>query len=144
MASSEASWSWSTVLSRFNRTMVKDKKILTWYNTCGFPITIRSAWALVIATLNLLGLLRKPRVCFRSNPIISSFERTCNQIYRFTFNLGLHCLPKYALWVFSKQLLLLRKSGRNSGQVCWRQQRRCAAQQSPTDGDVKLGGGISK
>ena len=51
-----------------------------------------------------------------------------------------HMCPLWKL----KRLLLLRKSGRNSRQVCWRQQRRCAAQQSPTGGDVKLGGGIRK
>ena len=32
----------------------------TFTKTCGLPITIIKAWALVIATLNLLGLLRKP------------------------------------------------------------------------------------
>ena len=47
------------------------------------------------------------------------------------------------LWKM-KRLLLLRKSGWNSRQVCWRHQRRCVAQQSASNGDVKLGGGIRK
>ena len=51
-----------------------------------------------------------------------------------------HTCPLWKL----KWLLLLRKSGQNSRQVCWRQQRRCVAQQSPTNGDVKLWGGIRK
>ena len=51
-----------------------------------------------------------------------------------------HMCPLWKL----KWLLLLRKPGRNSRQVCWRQQRKCAAQQSPIDGDVKLGSGIRR
>ena len=47
------------------------------------------------------------------------------------------------LWKL-KRLLLLRKSGRNSKQVCRRQQRRYVTQQCPTRGDMKLGDGIRK
>ena len=47
------------------------------------------------------------------------------------------------LWKLTR-LLLLRKFGRNSRQVCWSQQRRWVSKQSRADGYVKLGGGIRK
>lgn len=62
---------------------LRQKKIifftLTWHKTCGFPTTTSSAWARVIATLNLLGLLRKPTVWRTSTPTNDSLDRTCNQ-----------------------------------------------------------------
>ena len=50
---------------------------LTWQRTCGFPITISNAWARVIATLNLLGLLRNPMVWRTSEQTKEALERTC-------------------------------------------------------------------
>lgn len=71
-------------MSRTERAKpLRQKKIiyytLTWHKTCGFPTTTSSAWARVIATLNLLGLLRKPTVWRTSTPTNDSLERTCNQ-----------------------------------------------------------------
>lgn len=40
-------------------------------------MTTSSAWARVIATLNLLGLLRKPTLWRTSTPTNDSLERTC-------------------------------------------------------------------
>ena len=67
----------TTILTRSNpRTAVN---VLTWQRTCGLPTTTSKAWARVIATLNLLGLLRKPTLWRTSTPTNDSFERTCSE-----------------------------------------------------------------
>ena len=53
--------------------------IPTIQRTWGFPMTMRRALALLMATLNLLGLLKNPKLCLVSNPTKDSFDRTCKK-----------------------------------------------------------------
>ena len=56
--------------------------LYTWQRRCGLPMTTRRACALLMATLNLLGLSRKPRLCWRSEVTRSAVERTYKTIQR--------------------------------------------------------------
>lgn len=81
--------SWNAVLAWMRHKSINNQSIdqiniftRTWARTYGLPTMTSRAWALLMATLNLFGLLRKPRVCFLSNPIILSLARTLKEIMK--------------------------------------------------------------
>ena len=49
--------------------------VYIYRSTRGLPMTINSACARVVATLNRFGLSRKPMLCLRSNPSLQKAKK---------------------------------------------------------------------